>query len=103
MTENERFVYDIHELIEIMYGDGLMTKNCNFERFIYYPNSQMMIDSLTGEHYPANNKVCKLCNKLNRKADENVEEFDEWYKVLNKYRIKTPDKLDQVLMNERVW
>ena len=86
-----------------MYGDGLMTKNCNFERFKYYSGSQMMIDNLTGEHYSANSKVCKLCNKLNRKADENVEMFDEWYKVLNKYRITSPEKLDQVLLNERVW
>lgn len=80
-----------------------MTKNCNFERFIYYPNSQMIIDDLTGKHYSGNNEICKLLNQESNRADRIVEKFDRWYKVLNKYRITSPDKLDQVLMNERVW
>jgi len=80
-----------------------MTKRNDCERFTYYSISQMMIDNLTGEHYSSNNKVCRLCNQLNDKADKNVELFDGWFKVLQKYGINTPDKLDQVLMNERVW
>ena len=80
-----------------------LTKNCNFERFHYYSGSQMIIDDLTGKHYSGNNEICKLLNQENDRANRIVEEFDEWYKVLNKYNIRTPAKLDQVLLNERVW
>ena len=63
----------------------------------------MIIDDLTEKHYSGNNEICKLLNQENDRANRIVEEFDEWYKVLNKYRIRTPEKLDQVLLNERVW
>lgn len=73
------------------------------ERFTYYRNSQMIVDNLTGHTYSGNNTICKLLNKESDRADKIVESFDEWYEVLHKYNIDSPQKLDQVLMNERVW
>jgi hypothetical protein len=66
------------------------------ERFTYYPNSQMIRDNRTGDIYHGNKTITMLLNR-------NAEAFDEWYKVLHKYNIDSPKKLDQVLMNERVW
>lgn len=73
------------------------------KRFDYYRNMQMITDNLTGFTYTGNNEICKLLNKESDRADKIVESFDEWYKVLRKYGITSPDKLDQVLWNERVW
>ena len=73
------------------------------ERFTYYSTSQMIVDNLTGYTYNGNNKICKLLNQESDRADKIVESFDKWYKVLHKYNIDSPEKLDQVLMNERVW
>lgn len=74
------------------------------ERFTYYPNSQMIMDNMTGDTYHGNKTITMLLNKQSDRADRNAEAFDEWQKVLNKYRIDSPEKLDKVLMNERnVW
>ena len=73
------------------------------KRFEYYRNSQMIIDSMTGKHYSGNKKVCDLLNKESDRADRNVEMFDPWLKVLRKYRIESPQKLDQILFNSRTW
>ena len=66
------------------------------DRYTYYPNSQMIRDNMTGDIYHGNKTITMLLNR-------NAEDFDEWYKVLKKYNIDSPKKLDQVLMNERVW
>lgn len=63
----------------------------------------MIIDNLTGEHYTGNSKICRLLNQESDRADRNVEMFDDWFRVLKKYGITNPAKLDQILMNERVW
>ena len=73
------------------------------ERFEYCRFNQMITDNLTGFTYTGNNEICKLLNKESDRADKIVESFDEWYKVLRKYGITNPQKLDQVLRNERVW
>ena len=73
------------------------------KRFNYYPNSQMIIDELTGKHYSGNKQVCELLNRINERADMNEEAFYEWFKVLEKYNIGSPEKLDKVLWNSRTW
>lgn len=73
------------------------------ERFKYYRNSQMIIDELTGKHYSGNKQVCELLNRINERADMNAEAFDDWFKVLEKYNIDSPEKLDKVLWNSRTW
>ena len=73
------------------------------ERFVYYPNSQMIIDELTGKHYSGNKQVCELLNRINERADMNAKAFDEWFRVLEKYNIHSPEKLDKVLWNSRTW
>lgn len=73
------------------------------ERFVYYRNSQMIIDKLTGKHYSGNKQVCDLLNRINERANMNAEMFDKWHKVLEKYHIDTPEKLDKALFNSRVW
>ena len=73
------------------------------ERFVYYRNSQMIIDELTGKHYSGNKQVCELLNRINERADMNAEAFDDWFKVLEKYNIDSPEKLDKVLWNSRTW
>ena len=73
------------------------------KRFNYYPNSQMIIDELTGKHYSGNKQVCELLNRINERADMNEEAFYEWFKVLEKYNIRSPEKLDKVLWNSRTW
>ena len=73
------------------------------ERFVYYRNSQMIIDELTGKHYSGNKQVCELLNRINERADMNAEAFDEWFRVLEKYNIRSPEKLDKVLWNSRTW
>ena len=75
----------------------------NEDRFRYYSNSQMIIDNLTGKHYSGNKQVCELLNRINERADMNEEAFYEWFKVLEKYNIRSPEKLDRVLFNSRVW
>ena len=75
--------------------------------------------------------VCDLCNDINDRADMNAEisfelseeynilkkecmklvksnldllsSYVEYWTVLEKYNIDSPEKLDKVLMNERVW
>jgi hypothetical protein len=63
----------------------------------------MIIDELTGKHYSGNKQVCELLNRINERADMNAEAFDEWFRVLEKYNIRSPEKLDKVLWNSRTW
>jgi hypothetical protein len=75
----------------------------NEKIFVYYRNSQMIIDELTGKHYSGNKQVCDLLNQESDRADENIEKFDAWHYVLEKYNITSPEKLDKVLFNSRTW
>ena len=63
----------------------------------------MIIDNFTGEYYTGNSKICRLLNQESDRADRNLEMFDDWFRVLKKYGVNSPAKLDQILMNERVW
>ena len=63
----------------------------------------MIIDELTGKHYSGNKQVCELLNRINERANMNAEAFDEWFRVLEKYNIRSPEKLDKVLWNSRTW
>ena len=63
----------------------------------------MIIDELTGKHYSGNKQVCELLNRINERADMNAEAFDDWFRVLEKYNIRSPEKLDKVLWNSRTW
>ena len=79
-------------------------------RFKYYPSSQMIVDSLTGERISGNQKTCDLLNKLDKRANENAEKYFDALKknleveqVLEKYGIISIKKLDQVLFNEKLW
>ena len=73
------------------------------KRFNYYRNSQMIIDEMTGKHYSGNKQVCELLNRINERANMNAEAFDEWFRVLEKYNIRSPEKLDKILWNSRTW
>ena len=73
------------------------------KRFRYSSTSQIITDDLTGYTYYGNKQVCDLLNKESDRADRNVEMFDGWFKVLRKYHIDNPEKLDKVLWNSRTW
>ena len=73
------------------------------ERFRYYKSSQIITDKLTGWTYYGNKQVCDLLNQVNRRADINAEKFDELMRILYKYNIHSPAKLDKVLFNSRTW
>ena len=46
------------------------------KRFKYYPNSQMIVDDLTGERYSGNKKTCDLLNMLDERANQRSEMLD---------------------------
>lgn len=92
------------------------------KRFRYFKNSQMIKDSLTGYTYVGDEETCELMNRLSERGDKILESFmteeilklkwqkdiyknfsDEALRVLNKYEIKSLEKLDQMLMEQRVW
>lgn len=71
-------------------------------------------DNLTGREYDVGLKeyreVCELLNDLNSRADRNAELFFiankivmEVQRILDKYEIDGLKKLDQILMEQRVW
>ena len=41
-------------------------------RFTYYPNSQMIKDTITGHTYEGNRKICRLLNDLNDGRNETL-------------------------------
>ena len=41
-------------------------------RFTYYPNSQMIKDTITGHTYEGNRKICRLLNDLNDGQNETL-------------------------------
>lgn len=68
------------------------------EKRLVVDENYNLVDTVTGE-WLDDTQVFDLANELH----EENKKFDEWYKVLRKYGITSPDKLDQVLRNERVW
>lgn len=73
------------------------------KRFEYRRVSQSIIDNLTGYIYQGNRKTCNLLNELNDRADRNAELLDPFLLVMAKYEIDSIEKLDRVLLEQRVW
>lgn len=84
------------------------------KRFEYRRNSQGIYDSLTGDIYSGNMATCQLLNDVNDRADRNAELLDvdctaqkiyvdKVQMILDKYEIDSLEKLDLVLMQQRVW
>lgn len=74
------------------------------KRFIPYPNSQYVLDDLTGNIIKMNcNEVAKELNKLNDKNDELAELLYPFQLLMKKYEIDSVAKLDQMLMEQKVW
>lgn len=89
-------------------------------------NDVWIIDNITSNRWQVeqwvSDDICKELNKLSERADKVLESFtteellklkwekdinkrfaDEVIKIMNKYEIKSLEKLDQVLFNQRVW
>ena len=73
-----------------------------------------VLDNRTGREYDVGLKeykeVCILLNELDNVAERNERLFDiansivvEVQRILDKYEIESLEKLDQVLMEQRVW
>ena len=73
------------------------------KRFEYHRNSQSIVDNLTGHIYEGNKETCDLLNRINDRADRNAELLDPFMLLMAKYEIDSIDKLDRVLMEQRVW
>ena len=73
------------------------------KRFEYRRTSQSIIDNLTGYIYQGDKKTCDLLNQVNDRADRNAELLDPFMLIMAKYEIDSIDKLDRVLMEQRVW
>ena len=74
------------------------------KRFIAHPNSQYVLDDLTGNIINMNsNEVAKELNKLNNKNDELAELLYPFQLLMKKYEIDSVAKLDQMLMEQKVW
>ena len=74
------------------------------KRYIPHPNSQYVLDDLTGNIIKMNsNEVAKELNKLNNKNDELAELLYPFQLLMKKYEIDSVAKLDQMLMEQRVW
>ena len=74
------------------------------KRFIAHPNSQYVLDDLTGNIIKMNsNEVAKELNKLNNKNDELAELLYPFQLLMKKYEIDSVAKLDHMLMEQKVW
>ena len=73
------------------------------KRFEYRRTSQSIIDNLTGYIYQGDKKTCDLLNQVNDRADRNAELLDPFMSLMRKYEIDSIEKLDRVLMEQRVW
>ena len=60
-------------------------------------------DGLTGEVSSTYRALCTKLNKESERADEIAEELWEFKKLMMKYEIDSIEKLDLVLMEQRVW
>lgn len=67
------------------------------KRFRYYPNSQMIVDGLTGERISGNRKTCDYLNILNDRADHYMELLVPYQDLMRKYGITSIGKLDKIL------
>ena len=63
-------------------------------RFTYYPNSQMIKDTITGHTYEGNRKICRLLNDLNDAYWEKEELLKKVLKV-NDNLNKTINELEE--------
>ena len=87
------------------------------DRFHYFKDSQYIKDSLTGFLYTGNSKTCQLMNELNRRGDEFVElyfellnddginpkEFLKFQRLMRKHEINSVEKLDRILIAQKVY
>ena len=73
------------------------------KRFRYNRTSQMITDDLTGYTYHGNRKLCDLLDSLNSKNDELAELLYPFQLLMKKYEIDSVAKLDQMLMEQKVW
>ena len=87
------------------------------KRFDYRPFSQCIYDRMTGKFYQGNEKTCNLMNDLDDWGSKNVERYFEllssggvdpdeylkFIKLMKKYEVSSIDKLDQMLMEQKVW
>lgn len=73
------------------------------KRFEYHRSSQSITDRTNGYIYHGNKKTCDLLNRINDRADRNAELLDPFMLIMAKYEIDSIDKLDRVLMEQRVW
>ena len=63
----------------------------------------MITDNLTGYTYRGNKKICDLLNQESDRADRNAELLDPFLSLMKKYEIDSVAKLDQMLMEQKVW
>ena len=73
------------------------------KRFEYHRNSQSIVDKVTGHIYQGNKETCDLLNRVNSRADTNAELLDPFMSLMKKYEIDSIEKLDKVLLEQRVW
>lgn len=81
------------------------------KRFKFNLNLKIINDNLTGEQYYTLSSITKLLNKLNNKADENTEQFDEYMyeyymmkstlkrynNLMEKYGINSFEELENII------
>lgn len=93
----------------------------NAKRFRSLKCAGHIVDNMTGKAYPVNilhiEEIVDLLNRVNNRGDRNAEKYckaryerdvikmfyDEYGKVLDKYRIDSPQKLDKILFYARTW
>lgn len=74
------------------------------KRFIAPPHCQYVLDDLTGNIIILTSReVAKELNKLNDKNDELAELLYPFQLLMKKYEIDSVAKLDQMLMEQKVW
>lgn len=73
------------------------------KRFRYNRTSQMITDNLTGYTYHGNRRLCDLLNEISDKSDRLAELLYPYEVLMKKYEIDSVEKLDRILMEQRVW
>ena len=73
------------------------------KRFEYRRTSQSIIDNTSGYIYQGDKKTCDLLNQVNDRADRNAELLEPFLLLMAKYEISSVDKLDKMLMEQKVW
>lgn len=87
-----------------------MMKRTDCKRFRYSATTGYITDDLTGKQYQTLSSLCRLLNEVSDRGDRNAEEYydlkvdyDAYIKVIRKYGIYSPEKLDLCLFNQKVW